>query len=191
MFWCLNQLILKYNVYVYIWSAVSSECNVKVNSVYIRLATNSSRWRHICLESKVNFVHFTYLIWVRWPGIQNLHWFLSYCVSLELVKQVGECQRSVKIIHIHVFCRRSDPTAILKYVSDFPWRLIGAFVLLTFNTQMSRSRMQFISKFTTNIMLIDYHEFDMLFVDVLCIFLRLCTVFVSCFVNERMCERKV
>lgn len=189
MFWCLNQLILKYNVYVYIWSAVSSECNVKVNlftSGYKRFEMTSYLFG---IKSKLYSFHIPHLdSLARYP---NLHWFLLYCVSLELVKQVGECQRSVKIIHIHVFCRRSDPTAILKYVSDFPWRLIGAFVLLTFNTQMSRSRMQFISKFTTNIMLIDYHEFDMLFVDVLCIFLRLCTVFVSCFVNERMCERKV
>ena len=56
---------------------------------------------------------------------------------------------------------------------------------------MSCSRINFISKFTTNIKLIDSYGFDMLFVDVLCIFLRLCDVFVSCFVNERVCEREV
>ena len=45
--------------------------------------------------------------------------------------------------------------------------------------------------FTTNIMLIDSNAFDMLFVDVLCVFLRLCDVFVSCFVDEIICDRKV
>ena len=45
--------------------------------------------------------------------------------------------------------------------------------------------------FTTNIMLIDANAFDMLFVDVLCVFLRLCDVFVSCFVDEIICDRKV